>query len=146
MVLDDIQRDLKEAMKARDAVRMGALRMAIAAATEKRIELKRDLSDADVFGVLQSQVKRRRDSIEQFEKAGRDDLVKKETREIEVLEAYLPRGLSDAELDAAVDEAIREAGAGSRKDTGKVMKILMDRYKGRVDGKTVNQRVLEKLS
>jgi uncharacterized protein YqeY len=146
MVLDDMSQALKEAMKSREAVRIGALRMAIAAAKEKRIELKSDLTDADVFGVIAGQIKKRRESIEQFQAGGRQDLVEKEEREIEVLQAFLPKALSDAELDAAIDEAVQELGATSKRDLGKVMKAILAKYKGQVDGKVVNRKVAEKLA
>lgn len=146
MLQDDIKNDLKASMKAKDAVRTGALRMVIAALKDRQIELRRELEPGDALAVVQSQVKRRRDSVEQFEKAGRDDLVQKESREIEILEAYLPKGLTPEELDAAVDAAIAETGAASKKDMGKVMKAIMAKFRGQVDGKAVNQIVAKKLS
>jgi uncharacterized protein YqeY len=146
MLLDDLTGALKEAMKARDAVRVDALRMVLSAAKEKRIEMKRDLEDEDVVGVLSSQVKRRRESIEQFREGNRADLVEKETREIEVLQAFLPEALSEEALAKAVEEAIAETGATSKREMGKVMKVIMARFKGQVDGKAVNRLVASKLA
>jgi uncharacterized protein YqeY len=146
MIWDDLNRELKEAMKARDAIRIGALRMAIAAAKEKRIELKRDLTDSDLLGVLAGQVKKRKESIEQFLKGGRQDLADREQKESEILQAFLPEALTEEALDAAIDAAIQETGATSKRDLGKVMKAVMAKYKGQVDGKAVNRKVAEKLA
>ena len=134
-------------MKAKDAARLSALRMLKAAVTNKgMVEKGRDLNDAEVLQVVASLVKQRRDSIEQFAKAGRTDLVEKETGEIAVLEHYLPPAVSADEIDAAVAEAIAETGASSPKEMGKVMKAVMPKLSGKhVDGRTVNEAVRRKL-
>jgi uncharacterized protein YqeY len=133
-------------MKAKDALRLSALRMLKAAIMNKGVEKGRDLDDGEVLQVIGSLVKQRRDSIEQFAKAGRADLVEKETGEIAVLEHYLPPALSPEDLDAAVAAAIAETGATSPKDMGKVMKAVMPKLAGKnVDGRTVNETVRRKL-
>ena len=117
-----------------------------AAIMNKGVEKGRDLEDAEVLQVVSSLVKQRRDSIEQFSKAGRTDLVDKETGEINVLEAYLPPAASADEIDAAVAAAIAETGATSSKDMGKVMKAVMPMLAGKnADGKAVNEAVRRKL-
>jgi uncharacterized protein YqeY len=143
---EKIAADIASAMKAKDAARLSALRMLKAAVMNKGVEKGRDLDDAEVQQVISSLVKQRRDSIEQFSKAGRTDLVNKETGEIAVLEAYLPPAATAEEIDAAVASAIAESGATSSKDIGKVMKVLMPKLAGRnVDGRAVNEAVRRKL-
>ena len=138
--------DLTAAMKAKDAARLSALRMLKAAVMNKGVEKGRDLDDAEVLQVVASLVKQRRDSIEQFEKAGRADLVEKETGEIAVLEHYLPPALSQDEIDAAVAAAIAETGATSPKDMGQVMKAVMPKLAGKnADGRAVNEAVRRTL-
>ena len=144
---EQVAADLTAAMKAKDAARLSALRMLKAAITNKgMVEKGRELNDAEVLQVVASLVKQRRDSIEQFQKAGRIDLVEKETGEIAILEHYLPPAVSADEIDAAVAEAIAETGASSPKDMGKVMKAVMPKLSGKnVDGRTVNEAVRRKL-
>jgi uncharacterized protein YqeY len=143
---DKVSADIAAAMKSRDATRLSALRMLKAAVMNKGVEKGRDLEDAEILQVVSSLVKQRRDSIEQFEKGGRRDLVEKETAEIAVLQAYLPPAASPEEIDAAVAEAIAETGASSPRDMGKVMKAVMPRLAGKnADGKTVNEAVRRKL-
>ena len=134
-------------MKAKDTARLSALRMLKAAIMNKgMVEKGRDLNDAEVLQVVASLVKQRRDSIDQFAKAGRTDLVEKETGEIAILEHYLPPAVSADEIDAAVAEAIADTGASSPKDMGKVMKAVMPKLSGQnVDGRTVNEAVRRKL-
>jgi hypothetical protein len=138
--------DITAAMKAKDAPRLSALRMLKAAIMNKGVEKGRDLEDAEVLQVVSSLVKQRRDSVEQFSKAGRTDLVDKETGEIAVLEAYLPPAATAAEIEAAVSAAIAETGASSAKDMGKVMKAVMPMLAGKnADGKAVSEAVRRKL-
>jgi len=138
--------DITAAMKAKDAGRLSALRMLKAAIMNKGVEKGRDLEDAEILQVVASLVKQRRDSIEQFGKAGRTDLVEKETGEVAVLEAYLPPAASAAEIDDAVAAAIAETGASTPKDMGKVMKAVMPKLAGKnADGKVVNEAVRRKL-
>src|ERR671919_812494 len=136
---DQIAADLTAAMKAKDAARLSTLRMLKAAVTNKgMVEKGRDLNDAEVLQVVASLVKQRRDSIEQFSKAGRTDLVDKESGEIAVLERYLPPAASADEIEAAVAAAIAESGASSPKDIGKVMKAVMPKLAGKgADGKMI---------
>src|SRR5918992_363460 len=133
-------------MKAKDQGRLSALRMLKAAIMNKGVEKGRDLDDGEVLQVVASLVKQRRDSVEQFTKAGRTDLVEKESGEIKVLEEYLPPAAGPEEIDAAVAAAIAETGAASPKDMGKVMKAVMPKLAGKnVDGKAVNEAVRRKL-
>jgi hypothetical protein len=144
---EQISRDIAEAMKAREPLRLSALRMVKAALMNGAISKGRDLEEAEAQQVLASLIKQRRDSIEQFGKAGRTDLVDKETAEIAVLERYAPPGASPAELESAVDAAIAETGATSAKDMGRVMKGVMTALAGKsVDGKAVNELVKKKLT
>jgi uncharacterized protein YqeY len=143
---DRVNADIAAAMKARQAARLSALRMMKAAIMNKEVEKGRALDDAEVVQVTTSLVKQRRDSIEQFSKAGRTDLVDKETGEIAVLEAYLPPAASPDEIDAAVAAAIAETGASSPKDIGKVMKAVMPKLAGKTaDGRAVNDAVRRTL-
>ena len=142
-----VNADISAAMKAQNAPRLSALRMLKAAIMNKGIEKGHDLDDAEVLQVVASLVKQRRDSIEQFDKAGRADLVDKETGEIKVLEQYQPPAASADEIDAAVAAAIAETGAASAKDMGKVMKAVMPKLAGKTaDGKTVNEAVRKRLT
>jgi uncharacterized protein YqeY len=143
---DQVTSDIATAMKAKDQGRLSALRMLKAAIMNKGVEKGRDLEDAEVLQVVSSLVKQRRDSIEQFQKAGRNDLVDKESGEIKVLEQYLPPAASAEEIDAAVAAAIAESGATSVKDIGKVMKAVMPKLAGKnADGRTINEAVRRKL-
>ena len=143
---DKVNADIAAAMKAKDAGRLSALRMVKAAIMNKGVEKGRDLEDAEVVQVITSLVKQRRDSIEQFSKAGRSDLVDKETAEIAVLTEFLPPAATPEEVDAAVAAAIAETGATSPKDVGKVMKAVMPKLAGKnADGRTINEAVRRKL-
>ena len=143
---DQVSADIAAAMKARDSARLSALRMLKAAVMNKSVEKGRDLEDAEVLQVVASLAKQRRDSIEQFAKAGRTDLVEKETGELAVLQSYLPPSATPEEIDAAVAEAIKETGAASVKDMGKVMKAVMPKLAGKnADGKAVNEAVRRTL-
>lgn len=143
---DKVNADIAAAMKAKNAGRLSALRMVKAAIMNKGVEKGRDLEDAEVVQVITSLVKQRRDSIEQFSKAGRSDLVDKETAEIAVLTEFLPPAATPEEVDAAVAAAIAETGATSAKDVGKVMKAVMPKLAGKnADGRTINEAVRRKL-
>ena len=143
---EKIGSDITAAMRAKDAPRLSALRMLKAALMNKGVEKGRDLEDAEVLQVVASLVKQRRDSIEQFAGAGRQDLVDKETAEIAVLEAYLPPAATAEELDAAVAAAIAETGAASIKEIGKVMKAVPARLAVKhADGRTIIEAVRRKL-
>jgi uncharacterized protein YqeY len=143
---DKVNADITSAMKAKDAPRLSALRMIKAALMNKSVEKGRDLDDVDAVQVIASLVKQRRDSIEQFSKAARQDLVDKETKEMEVLNEYLPAAATAEEIDAAVAAAIAETGASSPKDMGKVMKAVMPKLAGKnADGRTINESVRRTL-
>ena len=142
---EKIMQDMKEAMKAKDTAKVSTLRLLISEIKNKEIDKRGELTDDEILAVIQKAVKQRKESIEQYEKAGRSDLVEKEKKELEILEAYLPQPLSEEELEAIIDEAIKEAQATSVKDMGKVMKIVMPKVRGRADDKIVNQKVREKL-
>jgi uncharacterized protein YqeY len=145
-LIDKISEDIAAAMRARDQARLRPLRMAKAALMNREVEKGRALEDPEAQQVIASLIKQRRDSIEQFRKGGRDDLVTIETSEIAVLEAYVPPPVDPAEIEAAVDAAIREIGAASAKDIGRVMKDVMGRLAGRsIDGKAVNELVRKRL-
>jgi hypothetical protein len=145
-LVDDVSAAIAEAMRQKDATRLSALRMLKAAFMNKDVEKGHGLDDTEARQVVTSLVKQRKDSIEQFTKAGRQDLVDKEAAEILVLEAYLPPAADPAAIDTAVSEAITETGATSAKDMGRVMKAAMARLAGQnVDGKTVNELVRRKL-
>jgi len=143
---ETVNADITAAMKAKDGARLSALRMLKAAIMNKGVEKGRDLEDAEVMQVVSSLVKQRRDSIDQFSKAGRTDLVDKETAEVAVLEGYLPPAATPEEIDAAVAAAIADTGATSPKDMGKVMKAVMPKLAGKnADGRTINDVVRRKL-
>jgi uncharacterized protein len=144
---DTLGADIARAMKAKDATTLTALRMLKTALTNKGIEKNKTLDPAEDLQVVNALVKQRRDSIEQFEAAGRHELAAKERAEIAVLEAYLPPAASDDELVAAVDAAMTSTGAATVKDMGKVMKAVMSVLTGKtVDGKRVNELVRARLS
>ena len=139
--------DMTAAMKAQDAARTSTLRMLKAAITNREKEGSGELTDEDIQKLLRSQVKQRRDSVEQFEKAGRQELADKEKAEIGIIETYLPQAASPAEIDQAVAAAIAETGASSMKDMGGVMKAAMAKLAGRnADGKLVSETVKAKLA
>ena len=143
---DKVNAEISVAMKAKNAARLSALRMLKAAIMNKSVEKGRDLEDAEVLQVISSLVKQRRDSVEQFSKAGRSDLVDKENAEIAVLEEYLPPAASPEVVEAAVAAAIVETGATSPKDIGKVMKAVMPKLAGQnADGRAINEAVRRKL-
>ena len=141
-----VNADLANAMRAKEANRLVALRMLKTAMTNKSIEKGRELDENEGLQVIGTLIKQRRDSIEQFEKGGRQDLADKEAAEIAVLEGYLPPPVSEAELAQAVDAAVAETGASSPKDMGKVMKAVMARLAGRAaDGRVVSELVKKRL-
>jgi uncharacterized protein len=143
---DTVTSDIAAAMKAKDARRLAPLRMLKAALMNRSVEKGRDLDDAEALQVVASLVKQRRDSIEEFRKGGRTDLVDKETGEIEVLQVYLPPAATPEEIDAAVNAAIAETGAASPRDIGKVMKAVMPKLAGKhADGRSVNESVRRQL-
>ncbi len=144
-----VDSDLKDAMRAKDAARLGVLRMLKSALKYSAIEksgAEAQLDDAEATQVIRKQVKQRQDSIESFEKGGRPELAAKEKDELAILQAYLPQGLSADELAKVVRETISEIGATSKAQMGAVMKAVQSKIAGRADGKTVSQEVQRQLS
>jgi uncharacterized protein len=136
-----LNQDMKDSLKAHDSARLSAIRMIISAVRNKEIDSRKDMDDEGVLSVLSTSAKQRRESIEQYEKAGRQDLVDKEKAELEVIMSYMPQQMGRAEIEALVKEAVAESGATGPGDMGKVMKVLMPKVKGRADGKLVNEVV-----
>jgi len=146
-LMERIQKDLTEAMMSKDELRLSVLRMVKSALKYKEIEKVRKLEDAEALQVLQTLMKQRRESVEQFAKGGRQDLADKETKEIAILENYMPAAPSDADLNTAIEAAITETGANSPKSMGAVIKAAKVRLEGKtVDGKVLSERVKERLS
>ena len=146
-IVQRIDRDLIEALKAREAERLGALRMAKTALKLRETEVTGSLGDEDALRVLNTLIKQRRDSAEQFRAAGREDLAQKEEREATVIQAYLPGAASADDMARAVDEGIAETGAASPKDMGAVMKAARARLQGKtVDGKALSDLVKSRLA
>lgn len=143
---EQLTNDMKEAMKAHDKDRLAVIRMVRGAVRQQEIDGKKELGDEDVLAVIGKEVKMRRDSIEEFRKGGREDLVEKTEAEIAVLMPYLPAQLSEEEIRGLVQAAVKQTGAASPKDMGKVMGVLMPKVKGRADGKTVNAIVRSMLA
>jgi len=144
---EQIIADLTAAMKAKDAARTSTLRMLKAAIVNRQIEKSGELDEEELMKLLRSQAKQRRDSVEQFEKGGRQDLADKELAEIAVIEAYLPQAASQEQIDKAVAAAIAETGATSMKEMGAVMKAVMPRLAGKnADGRAVSETVKKKLT
>jgi uncharacterized protein len=144
---EQIVADMTAAMKAKDATRTSTLRMLKAAMVNRQIEKGGELDEEELMKLLRSQVKQRRDSVEQYEKGGRQDLADKEVAEIAVIEGYLPQAASQEEIDQAVAAAIAETGATSMKEMGAVMKAVMPRLAGKnADGRAVSEAVKARLS
>ena len=145
--VEKVNQDISEAMRAKDQDRLGPLRMLKAALMNKKVERGKDVTDSEAQQVVSTLVKQRKDSVEQFTNAGRQDLADKEKAEIAILETYLPPPVSREELEKAVDEAVRTTGASSPKDMGGVMKAVMAGLAGRnADGKLINELVRARLS
>jgi len=137
---------MKSAMRAKDKARLGTIRLALAAIKQREIDDRITLTNTDILAVLHKMIKQRRDSIAQFEQAGRQDLADKESSEIAVIQGYLPAALSEAEIETAIAEAIASSGAASPQDIGKIMALLKPRLQGRVDMGLVSRKVKERLS
>jgi uncharacterized protein YqeY len=140
-----VQEDMKAAMRAKDAARLSAIRLLLAAMKQKEVDERQALTDADILGIVEKMLKQRRESIAQYEKAARQDLADQEKFEIGVLGAYLPQQMSEAEIDQAVAAAVGEAGAAGVKDMGKVMALLKPRLAGRADIGKVSALVKARL-
>lgn len=146
-LIEQIQKDLTAAMKEKDELRLSVLRMVKSALKNKEIEKMRPLENLEALQVLQTLVKQRHESVEQFTKGGRDDLAEKESREIAIIEGYLPAAPSDGEVARAIEDAIAETGADSIKQMGAVIKAARAKLEGKtVDGKVLSDKVRERLS
>jgi len=143
---DQLDADVKAAMKDREALKVSVLRMVKSAIKYREIEVAKSLDDAAVQVVIASEIKRRRDAVEQFRQGGREDLASKEEAEIAILQAYLPKQLAPEELARIVDAAIQRVGAQGPRDMGKVMKELLPEVQGKAEGKAVSEVVKQKLA
>ncbi len=142
-----IENDLKEAMKQKNQLKLSVLRMVKAAIMNQKIEKKTEkLDDASVLAIISKQIKQHKDSIDSFTKGQRSDLVEKEKQELAILESYMPKQLSPEELLNLVKESINEIGASGPQDSGKVIKMVVEKAKGAAEGKTVSQMVVQELS
>jgi len=135
----EISAALKDAMRAKDEAKLASLRLVLTAIKNREKEVRRSLEDSEIISLISTQIKQRKESIDYYRKAGRDDLVKAEESELQILQGYMPEELS-------LDEVIAEVGAVSIKDMGKVMKAAMNKLAGRADGRAINEMVKEKLS
>lgn len=142
----EISAALKDAMRAKDEAKLASLRLVLTAIKNREKEVRRSLENPEIISLISTQIKQRKESIDHYRKAGRDDLVKAEESELQILQAYMPEELSAEEMSQALDEVISEVGAVSIKDMGKVMKAAMAKLAGRADGRVINEMVKAKLS
>lgn len=142
---EKLQKDLVEAMRARDTLKVDVIRLLRNSIRQKEIELKKELTDDEVVKILNNAARQRKESIKAYEAGGREDLVEREKRELEIIESYLPERLSQEELIKIVEDVIKEVGASSLRDIGKVMPKVMAMVKGRADGSEVQAIVRSKL-
>jgi uncharacterized protein YqeY len=140
-----LNEDMKLAMKSQAKFKLSVIRMVRAAIKNVEIDQRKTLDDEEILDILSREIKQRKDSLQEFEKAGRDDLVEAVKAEIEILMEYLPQQLTEEEVKAIVQQTIQEVGASSKADMGKVMGALMPKVKGRADGRIVNQAVQQLL-
>ncbi|AIQ65020.1 aspartyl-tRNA amidotransferase [Paenibacillus stellifer] len=136
-----LNEDMKQAMKSKDKFKLSTIRMVRSTIKNLEIDLKRTLDDNEVLDILSREIKQRKDALQEFEKAGRDELAASNKAEIEIIQEYLPEQLSEEEIQVIVQQTIQETGASSKSEMGKVMSALMPKVKGRADGKLVNQAV-----
>jgi uncharacterized protein len=141
-----IEQESVAAAKAKDKIRLSALRMMKTVLHNREIDMKRDLTEAEFIQALSSMVKQRRDSIEQFEKGGRTDLVEQEQAELKVIQEFMPQQMSEEDIAGAIEKAVQEVNAVGAKDMGKVMKALMPIISGKADGKMVSDLVKKRLT
>jgi len=146
MLKSRIQDDVKAAMKAKEKARLATLRLISAAIKQREVDERTELNDEQVLAVLEKMIKQRRDSISQYQSAGRQELADQEMSEIAIIEAYMPEGLSDEEIAALIEAAVNESGAESIRDMGKVMGLLKPKMQGRADMGKVSGLVKQKLS
>ncbi|WP_027725038.1 GatB/YqeY domain-containing protein [Tuberibacillus calidus] len=145
-LLDQLTRDMKEAMKQKDKTRLSVIRMLKASLQNEAIHLNKELSEDEALTVLSRELKQRKDSLQEFKNAGREDLEEQVKGEIDIIQSYMPKPLSDEELEKLIDEAIAESGAKTKADMGKVMQRIMPKVKGKADGAKVNRLVQQRLS
>ena len=143
---EQISAALKDAMRARDEVKMATLRLVLTAIKKREKEARSLLEDQEVISVITTQIKQRRESIEQYRQAGREDLAQREESELQILQGYMPEQVSEEEISNTLDEIIAEVGAASMKDMGTVMKAAMAKLAGKAEGGAINAMVKEKLS
>jgi uncharacterized protein YqeY len=144
-IKDRIQQDMKDAMRARDKARLGTIRLILAAIKQREVDERIELNDEQVIVVLDKMAKQRRESISQFEKAGRDDLIAQEASELDIILTYLPKALGEDELNALIDAAMQSTGASGIKDMGKVMGQLKPKIQGRADMGAVSALIKSRL-
>jgi uncharacterized protein YqeY len=145
-LIEQLKNAQKDAMRAKDKLRLGTIRMALAAVKQREIDDQKTLEDSDVLAILTKAVKQRQDAAAQFDKAGREDLSSVERAEIAVLESFLPQPLSAEEISTLIDEAITATGAASMQDMGKVMGMLKPQVQGRADMGAISGQIKAKLS
>ena len=141
-----IENGLKEALKKRDTIRVSVFRMLLAAIKNKEVEKIRPLTDEEFFALVKTSIKQHNDSIESFKKGQRLELAEKEEKELEILKEFQPSQLTEDEITREIEEAVAAVGAKDRKEMGKVIKFLMDKFPGRIDGKLLSAMVLKRLS
>jgi len=145
-LIEQLKEQQKAAMRAKEKVRLGAIRMLLAAIKQQEVDSRKTLSDDEILSVIVKMCKQRKDSISQFQDAGRDDLAEKESQELAVLEEFLPQPLTEDEVDALITQAIADSGAASVQDMGKVMGILKPQVQGRADMGAISGKVRAKLA
>jgi uncharacterized protein YqeY len=143
---ENLEKEMRESLKARDSFKLGVVRFLLAQIKNREIDAKRPLADEEIFKIIQTLAKQRKESMIFSEKAGRADLVEKEKMELGLLESYLPQGLSDEDLSRIIVDSIKEIGAVGLQDLGKVMKALMPKVSGKADGSKVNALVKKLLT
>jgi len=149
MLLDKINQDYKEAVKSKDESKRNTINLLLSAIKYRQIELRtseKELTDEEIINVISKEIKKRKEAIELYEKGNRQDLAEKERKELEILESYMPKQLSEEELVSTIDEVIKSVGASSPSDVGKVMKELMPKVRGKADGSFVKSLVEKRLT
>ncbi len=146
MLLEKLQEEMKKALKSGDKDRLSVIRMLISEIKKVQIDQKKELSDDEIIQILQRYAKQRKEAIEQYKKANRQDLVEKEEKELKIVQEFLPEQLTEEEIEKIVNQIIEETGASSMKDMGRVMKTVMEKVKGRAEGSVVSKIVKQKLS
>ena len=145
-LLKKLQTEMKNSLKSKNRDRLSVIRMLISEIKKEQIDKKRELSDDEIMAIIHRYAKQRRDAIEQYKKAGREDLVEKEEKELNIVLEFLPKQLTEEELETIIDKVIKNINAKSIKDMGKAMKVVMAEVKGKADGSKVNELVRKKLA